>query len=168
VSGTLVGGIGNVFLGDDGFGVEVVRRLAGKPTRTGVHIADFGIRSIDLAYALLDEYDDVILVDAMPRGKAPGTLYVLEPWRDGAESPTGPTPGLAAHGFVPTQVLALAAELSGSRGRKAARIRIVGCEPGEIPADGDIQVGLSAPVAAAVDRAVDLVEQLVGERGGHA
>jgi hydrogenase maturation protease len=164
VSGTLVGGIGNIFLGDDGFGVEVVRRLAEKPARADVHIADFGIRSLDLAYALLDDYHDVILVDAMPRGEPPGTLYVIEPSREGA-AVEGPTPGLAAHGFVPAQVLALVAELGS---RKTTRVRIVGCEPAVIPADGDVQVGLSAPVAAAVERAVDLVEELVGERPSHA
>jgi hydrogenase maturation protease len=162
VSGTLVGGIGNIFLGDDGFGVEVVRRMAERPQRPGVHIADFGIRSLDLAYALLDDYDDVILVDAMPGDKPPGTLTVIQPSR---ESPLpGPTSGLAAHGFLPTEVLALVAEL----GTKQACVRIVGCEPAAIPPDGDVQVGLSAPVADAVERAVQLVEDLVRERLGDA
>jgi hydrogenase maturation protease len=157
VSGTLVGGIGNVFLGDDGFGVEVVRRLAERPRRADVHIADFGIRSLDLAYAMMDDYDDVILVDAMPRGSSPGTLYVLEPSPPGAAGQPGG--GLAAHGFVPTEVLALVAQLGGTT---ASRVRIVGCEPAAIPADGDIHVGLSEPVTAAVERAVALVEELVG------
>jgi hydrogenase maturation protease len=155
VSGTLVGGIGNVFLGDDGFGVEVVRRLAERPRLPGVQIADFGIRSLDLAYALMDDYDDVILVDAMPRGSTPGTLYVIEPDRAAGH----PGQGLAAHGFVPTEVLALVAQLGGTTG---SRVRIVGCEPATIPADGDVHVGLSGPVAAAVERAVELVEELVG------
>jgi hydrogenase maturation protease len=167
VSGTLIGGIGNVFLGDDGFGVEVVRRLADRPRHEDVHIADFGIRSIDLAYALLDDYDDVILVDAMPRGEPPGTLYVVEPSSEERQSRQGPTAGLAAHGLVPTQAFALAAALGGD-GTAAKRVRIVGCEPAVIPPDGDVIVGLSAPVAAAVERALDLVQELVEERPRHA
>ena len=160
MSRTLVGGIGNIFLGDDGFGVEVVRRLAERPRRPDVHIADFGIRSLDLAYALADGYHDVILVDAMPRGQSPGTLYVVEPTRDG-ESPTqGPTAGLAAHDFGPAQVLAMAGAFAAN---PLSRVRVIGCEPATIPPDGDILVGLSEPVAAAVDRAVDLVEELLGE-----
>ena len=160
MSGTLVGGIGNVFLGDDGFGVEVVRRLASRRPRRGVHIADFGIRSLDVVYALLDDYDDVILVDAMPRGKAPGTLYVLEPSR-GVRA----TPGLAAHGFAPAQALALAEQLGGTAER---RIRIVGCEPASIPREGDVHVGLSEPVADGVERAVTLIEELLEGQGADA
>src|SRR6516225_7125141 len=75
----LVAGIGNIFLGDDAFGVEVARRLAARPQPDGVRVADFGIRGIDLTYALLDGYETVILVDATPRGGQPGTLYVIEP-----------------------------------------------------------------------------------------
>lgn len=151
MSGTLVGGIGNVFLGDDGFGVAVVRRLAARPAAETIRIADFGIRSMDLAYALLESYDDVILVDAMPRGKPPGTLTVIEPSLDGA-------PALPAHGLAPGGVLTMVKQLGGAR---AKRLRIVGCEPAEVPAEGDVHVGLSAPVAAAVDRAVALIEELV-------
>jgi len=159
MSGTLVGGIGNVFLGDDGFGVEVVRRLAARPRRADVHIADFGIRSMDLAYALADGYDDVILVDAMPRGRTPGTLYVVEPPRDAAR------PSLAAHELGPSHVLAMATAFATN---PLGRIRVVGCEPATIPSDGDVLVGLSEPVAAAVDRAVDLVEELLQEHGRNA
>jgi hydrogenase maturation protease len=159
MSRTLVGGIGNIFLGDDGFGVEVVRRLAGRPRRADVHIADFGIRSLDLAYALADGYDDVILIDAMPRGRPPGTLVVVEPPRDVAP------PSLAGHELVPAQVLAMAAAFAAD---PLKRVRVVGCEPATIPLDGDVHVGLSEPVAAAVDRAVDLVEELLEEPVHHA
>src|SRR5947209_3209759 len=72
-------GVGNIFLGDDAFGVEVAQRLARRPLPAGVRVVDFGIRGLDLTYALLDPYDAVVLVDAAPRGNAPGTLYVLEP-----------------------------------------------------------------------------------------
>jgi hypothetical protein len=75
----LVAGIGNIFLGDDGFGVEVIQRLSSHPFPKSVQVCDFGIRSYDLAFALLDGYDVTILVDAAPRGAAPGTLYVIEP-----------------------------------------------------------------------------------------
>jgi hydrogenase maturation protease len=159
MSGTLVGGIGNIFLGDDGFGVEVVRRLADRSRRADVHIADFGIRSMDLAYALADGYDHVILVDAMPRGRAPGTLYVVEPSRDAAP------PSLAAHELGPAHVLAMAAAFAT---HPLGRIRVVGCEPATIPPDGDVFVGLSESVAAAVDRAVDLVEELLQEHARDA
>lgn len=160
MKGTLVGGIGNIFLGDDGFGVEVIRRFAERPRRDGVQIADFGIRSLDLAYALLDDYEQVILVDAVPRGRPPGTLTVIEPERDHRVAVQGPMAPLATHAFLPTDVLALVQQLGST---KAARIRIVGCEPAEIPLDGEMQVGLSAPVSAAVDHAVRLVEALVQE-----
>src|ERR1700758_4827464 len=75
----LVAGVGNIFLGDDAFGVEVVQRLARRALPDGVRVVDFGIRGLDLVYALLDGYETVVLVDAAPRGGSPGTLYVLEP-----------------------------------------------------------------------------------------
>lgn len=74
----LVAGIGNIFLGDDGFGVEVVRQLAQRDLPEGIEVVDFGIRGVDLAYASLDDYDAVIFVDTAPRGGAPGTLYLIE------------------------------------------------------------------------------------------
>ena len=140
----LVAGVGNVFLGDDGFGVEVVRRLGSLAWPAGVDVVDFGIRSLDLAYALSDGYDLVVLVDATRRGRAPGTLYVIEP----EPSP----PGLVeAHAMVPDTVLGLA------RGM----VRVVGCEPASIPADDEIHVGLSEVVARSIEPAIELVSQLV-------
>jgi hydrogenase maturation protease len=152
---TLVAGIGNVFLGDDGFGVEVARRLAERPAREHVRVADFGIRGIDLTYALLEDYDRVILVDAVPRGRAPGTLYVLEPDLD--ELPASGTTSLDAHGLVPTQALAAAKAMGG----RLSFVRIVGCEPLRLPAGDDVQVGLSPCVSAAVEGAMSLVEELL-------
>jgi hydrogenase maturation protease len=154
-SRTLVAGIGNVFLGDDGFGVEVVRRLSEHPSRTNVSIVDFGIRGVDLTYALLDGYDRVILVDAAPHGRAPGTLYVIEPDLSGQ---SGPLPqGLETHGLVPVQALAMAQAMGG----RLSFVRVVGCEPAHVPAGDDIAVGLSPPVAAAVEPAVSLIEELL-------
>lgn len=147
----LVGGIGNVFLGDDGFGVAVVERLRNRPQPSGVQVVDFGIRGIDLAYALA-EYDAAVLVDAMPRGGAPGTLYVVEP-----EVQAG-TAGVQMHTMTPQQVLAWMPPGSAPR-----TLRIVGCEPATLGPEVFGQAGLSAPVLAAVDDAVRLVEHLVLE-----
>src|SRR5271165_3610783 len=104
----LIGGIGNIFFGDDAFGVEVARRLSGRPLPEGVRVVDFGIRGLDLAYALLDPYDAVILVDAVPRGGQPGTLYVLEPELDAVDAPP---PMVEPHALDPWKVLHLAQSL---------------------------------------------------------
>jgi hydrogenase maturation protease len=156
----LVAGIGNIFLGDDGFGVEVARRLAERPHPAGVRVADFGIRGMDLAYALLDDHDAVILVDAAPRGEAPGTLSLIEP----EIACAGPALALDAHGMDPVKVLALARTL----GAKPTRTLLVACEPASLPGGDtyeDVVVELSAPVRAAVDEAVAMVESLLEEMG---
>ena len=102
----LVAGIGNILLGDDGFGVEVVNRLAERSLPDGVQVVDFGIRGLDLAYALLEEYDAVIFVDATSRGQTPGTLYVIEvPCEQPGEI------SIDAHGMDPVKVLSLARAL---------------------------------------------------------
>jgi hydrogenase maturation protease len=150
----LVAGVGNVFLGDDAFGVEVAQRLARRAWPEEVRVADFGIRGLDLAYALLDGYEAVIIVDAAPRGGPPGTLYVLEPAVDttGAEGA-----GLVEmHGMDPVKVLRLAAALGG----KVDRLLVVGCEPAAAAAD-EMEMTMSDPVRAAVDEAAALVESLV-------
>ena len=157
---TLVAGIGNIFFSDDGFGVEVVRRLAERSVPEHVRVEDIGIRGVHLAYELLDGYDILILVDALPRGEEPGTLTVLEP--DRAELTGLP---MDAHTMDPGTVLATLDRLGGTVGR----ILVVGCEPLEV----DEGLGLSQPVAAAIDAAADLVLELVtqapalaGEKGG--
>lgn len=153
----LVAGIGNVFLGDDGFGVEVAARLARRDLPAGVHVAEFGIRGMDLAYALQDPYDVAIFIDAVPRGEAPGTLFVIEP--DLGEAAEDVVP--EAHGMDPVKVLALAREL----GRIPARVLVVGCEPKTRMSadDEDLVMELSEPVRAALDEAVRLVESVIGE-----
>jgi hydrogenase maturation protease len=151
----LVAGIGNVFFGDDGFGVEVVRRLAALPRLPGVDVADFGIRGLDLAYALGDGYDAAILVDAMPRGGAPGTLYVVDP--DVARAPAMLSD---THGLEPRKMLDLVRTMDASA--RLPVLRVLGCEPS--PAAGDeMTMDLSAPVAAAVDGALALIASLVVE-----
>ena len=111
----LVAGIGNVFLADDGFGVEVARRLAERELPGGVKVADFGIRGMDLAYELQEDYDAAVLVDAVPRGQAPGTLFVIEPDLEQAE------PVLDAHAMDPVRVLGLARTLGYAPAARARR-----------------------------------------------
>jgi hydrogenase maturation protease len=146
----LVAGIGNIFMADDGFGVEVAQRLARRFQPPGVQVVDFGIRGYDLACALVAGHDAAILVDACPRGDAPGTVFVIEP-----ESDAGP-PALDPHAMDPIQVLRLARSI----GTLPAHVVLVGCEPATLgPEEGAI--GLSAAVAGAVDTATAIVEELV-------
>lgn len=153
----LAAGVGNVFLGDDGFGVEVAERLAAEPMPEGVHVADFGIRGVHLAYELLDGYEAVLLIDALPRGGEPGTLYVLEPDLDALE-PLGPGAGdstMDAHGMNPEAVFSLCKTLGSIPGRAL----VLGCEP----ADCSERMGLSGSVAAAVAPAAEKVRELLTE-----
>jgi hydrogenase maturation protease len=153
---TLVAGIGNIFLGDDGFGVEVATRLAAEPLPPGVRVADFGIRGVHLAYELLEDYRCLILVDAVPMGEAPGTIAVIEPERHARPSEGDETvPVFDAHGMSPDVVLGTLARLGGS----VERVRVVGCQPANL----DEGIGLSPPVAGAVGGAVDLCRQLITE-----
>jgi hydrogenase maturation protease len=149
----LIAGIGNLLLGDDGFGCEVARRLAQRPLPDGVRAVDFGIRGIDLTYALLDGWDAAILVDATMRGGTHGTLYIIEPTFD---SDAAPQP-LEAHSMDPLRVLATVRMMGGN----IARLRLVGCEPAHLGSDEEPVLGLSPAVAAAVEPAVLLVEDLV-------
>ncbi len=154
----LIAGIGNIFLADDAFGVEVLRRL---PSFAGnVTVKDFGIRGYDLAYALLDGYELVILVDAAPRGDAPGTLYVMELNLKDADRGDQAEPALDAHAMTPTGVLRLAKSLGGALPK---RIVLVGCEPASLGGEEGF-MGLSDPVAAAVDTALPLIEKLLVEQ----
>jgi len=151
----LVAGIGNVFLGDDGFGVALAGRLAARELPPVVEVRDFGIRGIDLAYAMGDGYDAVVLLDATPRGEPPGTLYVIEPEVSEDEA------AVDAHGMDPVKVLALTRALGGS----PPRTLVVGCEPQTrmTPEDEEIVAALSEPVRAALEEATRLVEQLLDE-----
>jgi hydrogenase maturation protease len=150
----LIACVGNIFLGDDGFGVEVARRLANKTLPPDVLLKDFGIRGFDLAYALMDRYDLCILVDACARGLEPGTVFLLEP--DPIDEVQR---GIEPHGMNPMNVLRLVRSLGGTPGR----VLIVGCEPAELGSDNDGQFGLSGPVEAAVDEAIHLIESLVSK-----
>ena len=149
----LVAGIGNIFLGDDGFGPAVAAGLCARTWPAHVEVADFGIRGMDLAYALTSGIDAAILVDAVARGGAPGTLYAIEP-----AAPSGP-PEIDNHAMDPARVLAFAQTI----GTLPARVRIVGCEPARLDDDGDIAVGLSEPVAGAIAPAIDMVRELIAQ-----
>ncbi len=153
----LIAGIGNIFLGDDAFGVEVARALAKRTLPESVSVKDFGIRGFDLAYALLDPWDAVILVDALPRGEAPGTLYTMEPNLTGLGNPASPDMAMNPHGMDPVRVLHLAA----SMGTIAARVLIVGCEPQDFGDELEGRMGLSPQVEAAIPEAVRMVVDLV-------
>ena len=161
----LVAGIGNIFLGDDAFGVEVVRRLAHRKLPESVRVTDFGIRGFDLAYALQDGYETTILVDACPHGEAPGTLYVIEPdlkALDGQEKDQKtddqetPRAMVDAHAMNPMNVLRMARAMN----IDVKNVLLVGCEPETLGGE-EGQMGLSAPVEAALEEAVKLVETVI-------
>jgi hydrogenase maturation protease len=155
----LVAGIGNIFKGDDAFGVEVARRLAQKNLPAGVKVVDFGIRGIDLTYALLDGYRAAVLVDAVKRGGEPGSVYVIEPdWpSDGEADPDDML--ITPHDLDPAKVLRLVKALDG----RCERLLLVGCEPETFGSEDEGAMGLSPTVAAAVDEAVRTIEALIGE-----
>jgi hydrogenase maturation protease len=175
----LIAGVGNIFLGDDGFGVEVASRLAAAELPDWVRVADYGISGMHLAYDLAEGYEATILVDATPRGGEPGTVYVMEldtGAPSAAAAPTAPAahdvpapeapgappagsgiPVFDAHGMQPDVVLGMLNLL----GAEPGRVFLVGCEP----ASTGEGIGLSEPVAAAVDEAVRIVLDLVPTAG---
>ena len=155
----LIAGIGNIFLGDDAFGVEVARRLALRPLPPGVRVVDFGIRGIDLTYALLENYNQVILVDAVQRGGKPGALCLIEPVLESAGA-------MQTHEMTPAKALAAAKAL----GTVPANVIIVGCEPESFGSEEEPRMGLSRVVEAAVEEAVALVEDMAarGLEAAHA
>jgi hydrogenase maturation protease len=149
----LVAGLGNIFLGDDGFGVEVVRRLASRPLPEGVRVADYGIRGVHLAFELLEHPDDTtVLVDLTPRGGEPGTVYLIEPDLEALADAAGAGPA-DAHSMTPDAVFGLLRSLGGT----PRNVWIVGCEP----LSTEEEMGLSPPVEQAVDEAVALILDLL-------
>ena len=156
----LIAGVGNIFLGDDGFGVEVASRLASAELPDWAHVVDYGIRGMHLAYDLASGYSAAILIDAMARGGAPGTIYAIEPELPaspaepaGQEAALADNPLFNAHGMQPDVVLSMLSMLD----TQTRRVLVVGCEPANV----DYGIGLSEPVAAAVDQAVRVVLDLV-------
>jgi hydrogenase maturation protease len=151
----LIAGIGNIFLGDDGFGVEVVRRLALCQLPAAVRVVDFGIRGFDLTYALQDGYETTILVDACPHDEQPGTVYVIEPNLDAAGN--GPEQSMVdAHSLNPMNVIRLAQAMNAP----IKKMLLVGCEPETLGGE-EGAMGLSAAVEAAVDVAAQQIMSLI-------
>jgi hydrogenase maturation protease len=156
-----VAGIGNIFLGDDAFGIELINRLGQRQLPPDVVVKDFGIRSYDLAYALMGDWDLVILVDALRRGDKPGTLYVLEPELPNADPSAF---ALDAHIMNPESVLQLVSALGGC----IPRLLVVGCEPESIEPDEEGHMGLSAPVQDQLEEAICMIEKLIVSARTHA
>ena len=150
----LVAGIGNIFLSDDGFGVEVVKHI--DPTRLpedvrkDVTVSDFGIRGVHLSYELLNGYDALVLIDAMPLGEAPGTVVTFEPDIESIDATS-----VDAHSMSPAVVLGLLAGM----GADLPHVVVVGCQPLTV----DEGMGLSDAVMAAVAPAAEAVLQVVQE-----
>jgi hydrogenase maturation protease len=154
----LVAGIGNIFMGDDAFGVEVVKLLAERDLPASVRVVDFGIRGFDLTCALQDGYETTILIDAYPRGDAPGTLYVVEPDLASLGADQAESTDIDAHGMDPVKILRLAASMGGP----LKNVLLVGCEPETLgPEEG--LMGLSKPVQRALTEAVTMIESVINK-----
>jgi hydrogenase maturation protease len=151
----LVAGVGNIFLGDDAFGVEMVQRLRAVALPPEVTLADFGIRSFDLAYAMADGYDVIILLDATSRGNSPGTVSLIEPEVEGFGDAGQP---VDAHSTNPERALQIASSLGGQLGH----LYVIGCEPGVLETE-DGQLGLSEQVEAAIPNAIQMLLTLLHE-----
>lgn len=152
----LVAGIGNIFLGDDGFGVEVAQQLSKCDFPASVRVADFGIRGFDLAYALQDGYETTILIDAFPHRQAPGTVSLVEPDLNEPAASLAQGSLVEPHSMNPMNVLRMATAMHGP----LKRVLLVGCEPATFGGE-EGQMGLSPAVEAAVPEAVKIVEKLV-------
>ena len=149
----LIAGIGNIFFGDDAFGCEVARRCTARPWPEGVRTFDFGIRGLDLAYALFDGYDATILVDAVCRRAPVGSLFLIRPELDAAAAPAS----FDGHTMQPEKTLRFARSI----GADVGRVLLLGCEPAPFTDEEQMQDGLSAAVEEAAGRAVTLLELLV-------
>jgi hydrogenase maturation protease len=155
----LIAGIGNIFLGDDGFGSEVARRLTQRSWPAGVRVVDYGIRGFDVAFAIIDGFDVTILIDATPQGGQPGTLYVIEPDLAELNAEQMHEVSIGTHEMNPAKVFQLVRAMGG----RFNRVLIVGCEPGDFGPENEGRIGLSPSVSAAVDEAIKIVERLVNE-----
>jgi hydrogenase maturation protease len=157
----LIAGLGNIFQGDDAFGVIVAQRFGAVPPAENVRVMDVGIRSIDLAFALLDDYELTILVDATSRGCAPGTLYTIEIDPDEVPDACVGAGVLNSHGLDPWRMLSLAK----SMGARFGKLLLIGCEPLVLNCDETGHIGLSNVVEAVVNPAVDRIRRIIREFG---
>jgi hydrogenase maturation protease len=155
----LVAGIGNIFFGDDAFGSEVARRLLRQDWPESVRVFDFGIRSIDLVYAMSDDYDLTILIDATQRGELPGTVSVIEPDLNQITQLALQPTALDGHTMDPLKVLTMVLQATG----RLSRVLLVGCEPEYLGSQEEEYLGLSPTVRAAIDKAVNVIKTLVAK-----
>jgi hydrogenase maturation protease len=152
----LVAGVGNAWLQDDAFGGECARRLEARGVPAGVTVMDFGTGGLDLAYELMRGYDALVLLDASRQGGEPGTLYVIEPDMEEYTGEIADGDVIDPHGMDPGTMLRFVGAIGGFSGK----VVVIGCEPGEVD---EVGLGLTPPVAAAVDRALELVTRTVEE-----
>ena len=150
----LVAAVGNVWLQDDGFGAEVAKRLGERELPRGVQVFDFGAGGLDLAYEVMRGYDALVLIDISRQGGEAGTLYVMEADETSVGGPIEDGEVIDPHGMDPQTVLRFVKAVGGWPGK----VVVVACEPEDV---GDMGIGLSGPVAAAVDRAVEVVVETV-------
>ena len=150
----LIAGIGNIFFGDDAFGCEVAQQLIREPLPDGVRAFDYGIRSYDLAYAMLEPNDAVILIDAVPRGEVAGTVFLLE--LDINKLDNAGIESVNAHTMNPVAVMQLVRSLGGS----PRKLYLIGCEPAVLETE---ELGLSEKVRSAVPLALDMIRELISK-----
>jgi len=152
----LAAGIGNIFMGDDAFGVEVVARLMRMSWPEGVAIRDFGIRGLDLAYALMENFDAFLMIDAVPRGEEPGTLYIIDIDPDAVHADGA---AFDPHSLDPLRVLQTVKSMGGS----PKRVMLLGCEPRPLTEDelNEGSMSMSEAVTASLDEAVSMAQSLI-------
>ena len=152
----LVAAVGNLWLGDDGFGSAVAKGLRERELSGDVAIADFGTGGLDLAYEVMRGYDALVLVDVSRQGGEPGTLYVMEVGPDSVKAGIEDGAKIDPHGMDPQTVLRFVRATGGWPGR----VIVVACEPEQVE---EVGIGLTPRVEAAVERAVALVAETVEE-----
>jgi hydrogenase maturation protease len=152
----LVAGVGNAWLQDDAFGGECARRLEERGVPSGVTVMEFGTGGLDLAYEVMRGYDALVLLDASRQGGQPGTLYVIEPALSDFQGGIEDGDAINPHGMDPATMLRFVNTIGGFSGK----VVVIGCEPGEVD---EVGLGLTPPVAAAVERAVELVGKTLEE-----
>lgn len=155
----LVAGVGNIFLGDDGFGVAVARRLMQRTPTSDMRVVDFGIRGLDLAYALLEPYRLVVLIDIVQRGSTPGTVHVLD-LNDDASAAVADGHSPDTHGMVPTRAI----EMARTMGAHIPQLVLVGCEPASFGNPDEGEIALSPTVANAVAAAIATIDAVIAEK----
>jgi len=152
----LIAGVGNAWLRDDAFGAEVARRLTSRDLPPGVSVMDVGTSGLDLAYEVMRGYSALVIVDVSRQGGSPGTLYVIDVEPDDVPASIEDGESIDPHSMDPMTMLRFVRVIGGWPGR----VQVIACEPAEVE---DVGLGLTPAVEAAVDRAIDLVLETVGE-----